>query len=90
MKGPATAHRKLGSMSVIEKFNEEVQHQGGTITDAPRDCSVDEEQAVLFRQFSTASLDWHREITKRLTKKVDLHLLPMLMLMYMLNFLDRR
>ncbi|KAI2784178.1 MFS general substrate transporter [Daldinia loculata] len=76
-------------MSVIEKFNEEVQHQRGTITDAPRDCSVDEEQAVLFRQFSTASLDWHREITKRLTKKVDLHLLPMLMLMYMLNFLDR-
>ncbi|KAI1480845.1 MFS general substrate transporter [Daldinia eschscholtzii] len=76
-------------MSVMEKHEEEVEYQGEIVTDASRHGGLDEEQAALFRQFLAASPSWHRDITKRLTRKVDLHLLPMLMLMYMLNFLDR-
>ncbi|KAI8959551.1 MFS general substrate transporter [Daldinia sp. FL1419] len=69
----------------MEKFNHEVEHRSDTNADAPGNDG----QTVLFGQFLAASPDWHREMTKRLTKKVDFHLLPMLTLMYMLNFLDR-
>ncbi|RYP80773.1 hypothetical protein DL770_006093 [Monosporascus sp. CRB-9-2] len=50
---------------------------------------VDEEQIVLFRQFMAADEGWHENMTKKLLRKVDLHLLPMLVMMYLLNFLDR-
>ncbi|RYO85387.1 hypothetical protein DL764_009178 [Monosporascus ibericus] len=51
--------------------------------------AVDEEQIMLFRQFMVADEGWHENMTKKLLRKVDLHLLPMLVMMYLLNFLDR-
>ncbi|KXJ96662.1 allantoate permease [Microdochium bolleyi] len=42
-----------------------------------------------YSNFNNATPEFHDEINKRLLSKVDLHLLPMLVLMYLLNFLDR-
>ncbi len=56
---------------------------------AQRD-GVDEEQVAMFRQFMAADEEWHQGMTKKLIRKIDLHLLPMLILMYLLNFLDRK
>ena len=40
-------------------------------------------------QFMTRSSEWNAEKTKQLLWKVDLRLLPWLVLMYTTNFLDR-
>ena len=84
-----TSTKTEESQEGIEVVNEEVEHQKETIADV-RVRGVDEEQAILFRQFTAASPEWHRDISKAILRKVDLHLLPMLILMYMLNFLDRK
>ncbi|KAK7979842.1 WD repeat domain-containing protein [Apiospora arundinis] len=52
----------------------------------PLDASSDE---ALFRQFASAGEEWHHLMTKKMLRKVDGHLLPVLILMYLLNFLDR-
>ncbi|KAI1084549.1 putative MFS transporter [Whalleya microplaca] len=68
----------------------EIEHKKEEfITEAAKKRGIDDEQIVLFRQFIGASPDWHRDMTKRVMRKVDFHLLPMLILMYLLNFLDR-
>lgn len=51
---------------------------------------VDEEQAALYREFEAKDEEWHHYMHKKLMRKVDWHLLPLLILMYLLNFLDRR
>ena len=48
------------------------------------------EQDVLYQAYASKSPEWHRKMTKTLLRKVDLHLLPFLILMYLLNFLDRK
>lgn len=53
----------------------------------PRGESGDE---ALFRQFALAGEEWHHLMTKKMLRKVDGHLLPVLVLMYLLNFLDRK
>ncbi|EOD48414.1 putative major facilitator superfamily transporter protein [Neofusicoccum parvum UCRNP2] len=50
---------------------------------------VDEEQAALYREFESKDEEWHHYMQKKLMRKVDWHLLPLLILMYLLNFLDR-
>ena len=40
-------------------------------------------------QFFAKDAEWHAYKTKKLLWKVDLHLLPWLVLMYTTNFLDR-
>ncbi|KAI0139206.1 putative MFS transporter [Pestalotiopsis sp. NC0098] len=45
--------------------------------------------AALQRQFASSAPEYHHDMTKRLLRKVDYHLLPFLILMYLLNFLDR-
>lgn len=51
---------------------------------------IDEEQVVMFQQFMAADEEWHRHMEGKLLRKVDFRLLPMLILMYLLNFLDRK
>ncbi|KAI0384737.1 putative MFS transporter [Hypomontagnella monticulosa] len=70
----------------LKTANEVIEHQKEEITDVARKRGIDEEQIA---QFTGASEEWHHGMTKKLIRKVDLHLLPMLGLMYMLNFLDR-
>ncbi|KAI9736697.1 MAG: hypothetical protein M1834_000901 [Cirrosporium novae-zelandiae] len=47
------------------------------------------EESPLYALFQTKTPEWHSQETNRLLRKVDLHLLPLLILMYLLNFLDR-
>ncbi|KAJ5135005.1 uncharacterized protein N7515_004283 [Penicillium bovifimosum] len=47
------------------------------------------EQDALYHAYVSKSSEWHRDMTQRLLRKVDWHLLPFLILMYLLNFLDR-
>ncbi|KAI1097953.1 putative MFS transporter [Jackrogersella minutella] len=67
----------------------EIEHKKEDIADVLEDNISDEQQLILFRKFIAADTDFHRDITKGLLRKVDFHLLPMVALMYMLNFLDR-
>lgn len=48
------------------------------------------DQDALYQAYAAKDGEWHRKMTKQLLRKVDLHLLPFLVLMYLLNFLDRK
>lgn len=50
----------------------------------------DTEQDALYQAYASKGPEWHRKMTRTLLRKVDLHLLPFLILMYLLNFLDRK
>lgn len=47
------------------------------------------EQDVLYRAYASKEEHWHCLMTRRVLRKVDIHLLPLLIIMYLLNFLDR-
>ena len=47
------------------------------------------EQAAFFQDFATKDAEWIEYQNKKLLRKVDMHLLPMLIVMYLFNFLDR-
>ncbi|KAK9785531.1 putative Major facilitator superfamily domain-containing protein [Seiridium cardinale] len=53
----------------------------------------DDIAANLHTQFASSTPQYHRDMTKKLLRKVDIHLLPLLILIYikryLLNFLDR-
>ena len=49
-----------------------------------------ENQIQHYEKFALADQEWHHVMTKKLMRKVDLRLLPMLSIMYLLNFLDRK
>lgn len=51
--------------------------------------TVDEGRASHIEQFESEDVQQHAVRTKRLLRKVDAHLLPFLIVMYLLNFLDR-
>lgn len=50
---------------------------------------VSEGQQEINWSFATRDAAWHTNQTKGLLRKIDLRLLPILVLMYLLNFLDR-
>ncbi|KAI1364811.1 allantoate permease [Xylaria arbuscula] len=75
--------------SKVEHDKEVVQHKEEVIAEAARKHGLDEEQIAQFRRFTEADPEWHRCMHKKLMRKVDIHLLPLLVLMYLLNFLDR-
>ncbi|KAJ5288891.1 hypothetical protein N7478_001921 [Penicillium angulare] len=51
--------------------------------------AADLEQDALYQAYAAKSPEWHQKMTRSLLRKVDWHLLPFLILMYLLNFLDR-
>jgi len=51
---------------------------------------LDSDQDVLYQAYVSKSPEWHQQMTRTLLRKVDFHLLPFLVLMYLLNFLDRK
>ncbi|KAI1456446.1 putative MFS transporter [Annulohypoxylon moriforme] len=78
------------SLEGVKMAYAEVENQKEAIASVPPlGNGIDEEQVALFRKFTTADPEFHRKLTKTLTRKVDFHLMPMIALMFMLNFLDR-
>ncbi|KAI1736409.1 allantoate permease [Xylaria scruposa] len=77
------------SLEAIKNNREEIEHKKHVVEEAAKNRGIDEEQVARFRQFTEADTDWHRAMNKKLMRKVDIHLLPLLVLMYLLNFLDR-
>jgi hypothetical protein len=51
---------------------------------------VDAERQAMSVEFALRDADWHNANTKKLLRKIDLHLLPWVVLMYLTNFLDRK
>ncbi|KAJ5707467.1 hypothetical protein N7488_007268 [Penicillium malachiteum] len=67
----------------MSKATEQVEHQE-TLSKG-----TELEQDALYQAYLSRSPEWHQNMTRGLLRKVDLHLLPFLILMYLLNFLDR-
>jgi hypothetical protein len=47
------------------------------------------EKQAIYRDFSSKDEEWRAYQNKKLLRKVDIRLLPLLIVMYLLNFLDR-
>lgn len=50
---------------------------------------VPADKLVLYLSYASKDEEWKAYHTKKLLRKVDIRLLPLLVLMYLLNFLDR-
>jgi hypothetical protein len=64
---------------------EEVEYQDDS---AKKGANIDHD--ALYQAYASKGPEWHQKMTRTLLRKVDLHLLPFLVLMYLLNFLDRK
>ena len=49
----------------------------------------DAEIQAVSADFASRDGEWHAYHTKQLLRKIDIHLLPWIVLMYLTNFLDR-
>ncbi|KAI0401508.1 allantoate permease [Xylaria palmicola] len=76
-------------LGAVKNSKEGLEHKQNVIQKIARKQGLDEEQIAHFRRFTEADAEWHRAMHKKLMRKVDWHLLPLLVLMYLLNFLDR-
>lgn len=65
-------------------------HLQSTSQPSVQEKGVDPEQKQFYDDFAARDNQWHARIERRLLVKVDLHLLPLLVIMYLLNFLDRK
>lgn len=50
---------------------------------------ADDTQKALYAEFATKDEAWKNEMDKKLVRKIDGRLLPILIVLYLLNFLDR-
>ncbi|KND87710.1 putative transporter [Tolypocladium ophioglossoides CBS 100239] len=50
---------------------------------------ADDAQTQLFLHFASRDEEWRAVHEKKLVRRIDLHLMPFLVIMYLLNFLDR-
>lgn len=78
-------------MSVLKDTQVE-QLENGSMTDKPSLDAVrgaDAAQREFFLQFASRDKEWIKTADQKLVRRIDLRLLPFLILMYLLNFLDR-
>jgi hypothetical protein len=50
---------------------------------------ADDSQKALYAEFASKDEVWKNEMDKKLVRKIDGRLLPILVVLYLLNFLDR-
>lgn len=50
---------------------------------------ADAAQKALFVEFANKDEVWKKQMDKKLVRKIDIRLLPVLIVLYLLNFLDR-
>lgn len=46
-------------------------------------------QDAYFQSFNTKDAEWHKAFEKRLMRKVDMRLIPLLIVMYLNNFIGK-
>lgn len=70
----------------MQKANSNSHSEVEVITDskAPPNPTLE-----IYLAFASKDAEWKASHNKRLLRKIDLHVLPVLILMYLLNFLDR-
>lgn len=69
----------MGHTTTSEHVEESQDKVGSGLVDDP-----------LYQAYFEKSPEWHQDMNRALLRKVDLHVLPFLILMYFLNFLDRK
>jgi hypothetical protein len=81
-----------GDLSLVEykPLRREKMTKAGEKQEISNTKEVVFEQDALYHAYASKSPEWHRDMTQRLLRKVDWRLLPFLILMYLLNFLDRK
>lgn len=89
-KMDAARPKDTGDTKVDKEEREEVEHKIEIPAALVEQDGIDEEQIAMFRRFIAADEEWHGNMTRKLIRRVDYHLLPVLILMYLLNFLDRK
>ena len=79
------------SVHSTEKGPNFVEHSQQQSTSSPLvvEKGITDDQKQLYAQFANQDQAWHAKTKRRLLFKVDIHLLPLLIAMYLLNFLDR-
>lgn len=83
------ANVNMGSVKDAENGDsEQVEKQSLKDTGATVPGANEAERAF-FLEFASKSEEWRIDADKKLVRKIDLHLMPFLILMYLLNFLDR-
>lgn len=65
-------------------------HHQSTSEPIVHEKGVDPDQKTFYDDFAARDHPWHVKTERRLLTKVDWHLLPLLIIMYLLNFLDRK
>ncbi|KAL7275358.1 hypothetical protein RUND412_001694 [Rhizina undulata] len=83
-KGP---YKKASNISLGAEQSELEHHEVAKPIVKPSQQQIAD--AELARKFSGKTEGWHQEMMKTVLWKVDVHLLPVLIAMYLLNFLDR-
>ena len=76
----------------IDTDAERQEHRISLEKDAANLDSVpgaDAAQKALFLEFANKDEDWKKDMDKKLVRKIDVRLLPILVILYLLNFLDR-
>lgn len=76
----------------IDTDAERQEHRISLEKDAANLDSVpgaDATQKALFLEFANKDDVWKKEMDKKLVRKIDVRLLPILVVLYLLNFLDR-
>jgi hypothetical protein len=70
--------------AMAKSADEQIEHRESELK------GLNIEQDALYQAYASKSPEWHHKMTRTLLRKVDMHLLPFLILMYLLNFLDRK
>lgn len=76
----------MATSEKTDELNEHIEMRDSSI-DKPK--AIDNAQQAFHDEFEFKDEEWKAQYTKKLIWKVDLHLLPFLVIMYTLNFLDR-
>lgn len=67
----------------------EMAEDAGKAAGSTPQLRLDDSEKALVERFETQDPEWRRQFERRLLRKVDARCLPMLVVMYLLNFLDR-
>ncbi|KAJ9602393.1 hypothetical protein H2200_013248 [Cladophialophora chaetospira] len=74
-----------------EKISSPSPDSSGQVGDMPiKDVTTDDPtQNEYYRQFAENGAEWRADFEKKLKRKVDIRLIPLLVIMYINNFMDR-